>query len=84
MPLLGIKPQFFAHPVRCLIMHGAILAPFVVQYGLNIFDLKLHNLNAALTCGKRKVLLLSLQDIDAETPLELPLNDQPKMEDDTL
>jgi hypothetical protein len=84
MPLLGIEPQFFGHPARCLIMHGAILAPFIVQYGLNIFDLKFHNLNAALTCGKCKVVLLSLQDIDAEAPFELSLNDQLKMEDATL
>jgi hypothetical protein len=83
MPLLGIKLQFLGHPARCLIMHGTILA-HIVQYGLYIFDLKFHNLNAALTCGKCKVVLLSMQDIDAEAPLELLLNDQPKMEDATL
>ena len=66
MPLVRIMPQFFGHPVRCLIMHEAILVPFIVQYGLNIFDLKFHNLNAAQTCGKCKVMLLSLQDIDTE------------------
>ena len=49
MPLLGIEPQFFGHPAICLIMHGAILAPFIVQYGLHIFDIKFCNLNAAQT-----------------------------------
>jgi len=47
MPLLGIEPQFFGHPTICLIMHGALLAPFIVQYGLHIFDIKFCNLNAA-------------------------------------
>ena len=49
MALLGIEPQFFSHPAICLIMHGTILAPFVVQYGLHIFDIKFCNLNAAQT-----------------------------------
>jgi hypothetical protein len=47
MPLLGIKTQFFGHPTICLIMHGALLAPFVVQYGLHIFDVKFCNFIAA-------------------------------------
>ena len=52
---------------------------FIVQYGLNIFDIKLRNLNADLTVGTAelsghkkmyKVVLLFLQASNAKVPLE--------------
>lgn len=63
---------------QLLIMHGALLAHFIVPYGLNIFDIKFRNLNADLTFGtaelsgirKCQVVLFSLQP-SMEVPLEL-------------
>jgi len=51
----GNQTPFLGHPASCLIVHGAILLPFIVQYGLNIFDIKFRNLNAYLTFGSAEL-----------------------------